>query len=154
MCEFSLENMLRKENLEPRGFFKAVAPYSTPHDAVKSISDGDADCLLIDVGTWGNLQGSQPGLAKQVVILRRSPTVLPPKVLVGRRVNLEILRRGLWEDLQRQLETIAQTAEGKQCVRFLWIDGFKRCDKGFEDLVDRTARDLLEWGDRFYVGPK
>jgi hypothetical protein len=39
-------------------------------------------------------------------------------------------------------------------VRFWSIQGFKRVDKEFEDLVDRTGQDLLEWSNKFYVKPK
>ena len=154
MVQFSMENLLRKEGLRPDGFFQAVeARYPTPQATVLAVRNGDADCLLIDSGTWAQLQRSQPGLARQVAVLRRGPA-LPPPVVVGRRENLEGLRHGLWKDLQTNLETIHRTAEGKQCVRFWSIQKFERVDEGFEDLVDRAGQDLLEWSNRFHAEPK
>jgi ABC-type phosphate/phosphonate transport system substrate-binding protein len=154
MVEYSLENMLRENNLKREGFFQEVGTrYPTPQDAVWSIRRDKADCVLMDEATWGHLKESHPGIDKQVVVLRRGPP-LPPGVLIGRRENLEKLRHGLWENLQAQFDTIHGTAEGKQCVNFWLIQGFKPVDKNFEDLVKSTGRNLLQWSDGFYDKPK
>lgn len=152
MAYFSLDNILRAENLDAKDFFAADSKrYPTQQAAVAALRDGDADCMITDVNSWYKLQSSQPGLAKHVVILRHGP-VLPPAVAVGRPENLQKLRPGLWQEMETLLETAHETAEGKQCMRFWRIQRLQRPDKEFEDLVDRTSGQFNRFYEQVDVG--
>jgi hypothetical protein len=97
-------------------FFVIGRPYQKPREALEAVSNGDADCVIINAIRLGQVQ-KEFGLRIKdgLTFLARSDQHSTP-VIFGRRDVVDKLRPGLWNRLTNEFCSIHETPEGKLLI--------------------------------------
>jgi ABC-type phosphate/phosphonate transport system substrate-binding protein len=138
MDRMYLDKLLKDNKETENSFFKEIKTYPTAKSAILAVRNNEADCLVVNMVAYARHITTGPKL-KLDYLLPSEP--FPETAIVGRPDRIDALRRGLWSDMRKSLETIHRTAEGRQCVDFWTIEQFSSPGKTFEQLVRERLRD-------------
>jgi ABC-type phosphate/phosphonate transport system substrate-binding protein len=138
MDRMYLDKLLKDNKQTLSSCFKEVKDYPTAKSAILAVRNNKADCVVVNMVAYVRHVTTGPKL-KLKYILRSKP--FPEAVLAGRPDRIDGLRQGLWAQLQRSLETIHRTPQGRECVDFWMIEQFSRPGDSFEQLVRERLRD-------------
>ena len=133
-----MNQLFLKSRLEQHGyrtnesFFRAVKPCRTLKQAIIAVRDKEADCVVVDAGTYVRHITSHPSIRLETLEISEP---FPDPVIVGRPDLVEQLRVGLWQTTRDELETIHRTAEGKQCCMFWQMDAFVNPTPHFHEVI-------------------
>jgi len=140
MDQLFLDSMIRAIGQDPRTFFRLGKPLSDARSAFRAVKNGEADCVVINLGIFSRLKDLQPKFAQNLIAVDPLSDPYPPPVMIGRIKHMESLRPRLWRTAQEEVIRIHETEEGKQCVNFWRFDAFIKPDKEFMEQVKQSAR--------------
>lgn len=120
-------------------FFGKTISLPTPKEAIWAVQDKKADCLVVNIVTFGHFIAAHPAVKDELVPIAESLD-FPEPVLLGVPANIAKLRPDLWTALQRDLSLIHDTSEGKECVQFWRFDSFILPDNEFEGKLKLALR--------------
>jgi ABC-type phosphate/phosphonate transport system substrate-binding protein len=139
MDRLSVQEMLKEEKQEPKGFFKTGEPYATMGEAVDAVRDGVEDCVFVNSSTYGRLLAVQPGLEQLFTVLK-SGDAYPDAVLVGNPDKINKVRKDLWRTLEAELLEIHKSPYGKECLEQWRFPYFVKVDPKYYERVDKAVR--------------
>jgi len=121
--------------LAPREYFTKGPPeYASVRDALFSVQESDADCVLVDTVTYSRFVALYDRRLRPV-----ASTEFPAPVVLGKRELVEGIESGLWADLQRSFLETGMRGDGRSHLRFFKVDGFALPPRRFRELVERQT---------------
>jgi ABC-type phosphate/phosphonate transport system substrate-binding protein len=139
MSEMVLDELFKEQKLELKGFFKDGKSAPNCKMALSAVNKGDADCVLLEITIANFVQAHQESLLEDLEPIATTKS-FPAPALIGRREQVDKLRKGMWDAIQRELLAVKSSKEGDRLAKFWRVDNFAKPDEKYLEQVRQSVQ--------------